>query len=213
MDAAPPTPEPDTGHEAEPTVVVLLAAGGGSRFGGREHKLLALLDGRPVAEHAISTALDAGVGPVVVVTGATDLLGVDADLLDRVHVVANPDWADGQSTSLRVAVETARDRFAAGAIVVGLADQPGVAAEAWRRVAASASPVAVATYDGARRNPVRLDRAVWNLLPESGDVGARLLVRLRPDIVEEVPCPGSAADIDTLEDLRTWQSRSSTNSP
>lgn len=191
-------------------VVAVLAAGAGSRFGGPTHKLRAALGGRTVAEVAIDAALRAGVGPVLVVTGATEL-----ELGDRpVRVVHNARWAEGQSTSLHAAVAEA-GRAGAGALVVGLADQPFVEPEAWRRVATATAPIAIATYGGRRRNPVRLDRSVWPLLAAAvtGDEGARALARLRPDLVGEVPCPGSPVDIDTLEDLHRWQSRSSTSSP
>jgi CTP:molybdopterin cytidylyltransferase MocA len=191
-----------------PVVAVVLAAGAGSRWTGPGHKLAARLGGRTIGELAVAAAVAARIGPVVVVTGATEPSLPAVDLI-RVH---NPAWTEGQSTSLRVAVAEA-ERLGADAIVVGLADQPFVEPDAWRRVAASRAPIAVATYDGHRHNPVRLHRSVWELLPTEGDLGARNLLRMRPDLVEEVPCPGSPADIDTLEDLRTWQSRSSTNSP
>jgi len=197
------------------TLAVVLAAGSGSRFTGPTHKLLAPLDGETVAGASIRHALDAAIGPVLVVGGAVDLTGLVATIGrddPRVRIVHNPVWADGQATSLRVAIaEAERDDHAA--IVVGLADQPFIDPIAWRNVAASRAPIAVATYAGRRRNPVRLARSVWSLLPVTGDEGARSVTRLRPELVEEVPCPGSAADIDTLEDLASWQNRSSTNSP
>ncbi len=198
------------------TLVVLLAAGEGSRFDGPTHKLLADLgDGTTVAAAAIRHALEAAVGDVVVITGAVELDHVVATTTASgraATIVHHPGWGDGQGSTLQVAVAEA-ERRGANAIVVGLGDQPFIDPEAWRRVAAHAAPIVVATYGGHRRNPVRLDRSVWPLLPTAGDEGARSLLRVRPELVEEIPCPGSPADIDTLEDLASWQRKSSTSSP
>jgi CTP:molybdopterin cytidylyltransferase MocA len=193
------------------TVAVVLAAGGGTRFTAPGHKLLAERDGTTVIEHAVTAAL-AALGEVVVVTGAAKLPRAVIDL-PGVRLLEHPGWAQGQATSLAAALDAVVADGDIDAIVVGLGDQPSIPAEAWRRVAAAKSPIAIATYDGRRRNPVRLHRSIWALLPRSGDEGARALVRLRPDLVEEVPCSGSPDDIDTPEDLQRWQSKSSTNSP
>ena len=183
------------------TAAVLLAAGGGARFVGATHKLLASMgDGRTVFDHALAAAVAAGIGRVIVVAGAVAL----PPLPDEVTVVQNPRWAEGMATSLHAAVAAAAGH---DAIVVGLGDQPGVLPEAWRLVAgATATPIAVATYDGERANPVRLAAEMWPLLPTTGDEGARSLLRGRPELVTEVPCPGSGADVDTLEDLERWSS-------
>lgn len=185
------------------TAAVLLAAGAGSRFAASDtarHKLLAPFRGHTVAWWAAKAALDSAVGDTWVVTGAADLTGA---LPEGVSILENPDWQAGQATSLHTAIRQARRR-GFDAVVVGLADQPLIDALAWKAVASSSSPVAVATYNGGRRNPVRLSSMVWGLLPVSGDEGARGLIRSRPDLVEEVPCPGEAADIDTREDLTRW---------
>lgn len=179
---------------------MVLAAGGGSRFAGDAHKLLAPFRGRPVVAHAVEAAVEAGIGEVVVVTGAVELSGV---LPDGVHVVHNPRWAEGQATSLQAGLAAAA-ALGADAVVVGLGDQPLVGAGPWRAVAVSTAPIAVAAYEGRRRNPVRLHRSVWGDLPTEGDEGARALMRVRSDLVGEVPCQGEPADIDTLEDLERW---------
>jgi CTP:molybdopterin cytidylyltransferase MocA len=181
----------------------VLAAGGGSRFAAgadATHKLLAEWRGRPLVWSAAANAIASGLAPVWVVTGAVDLTG---SLPGGLRVLSNPRWDEGQSTSLQIAVGAAR---AAGleALVVGLGDQPLVPPEAWAAVGEATAPIAVATYDGRRRNPVRLAAAVWDLLPVSGDQGARVLINQRPDLVQEVRCQGDPADIDTREDLRTW---------
>ena len=180
---------------------VLLAAGGGSRFAGPSPKLLAEFRGRPLISWALEAAGAGGLDELVVVCGPLDLVGL---LEPDVTVVRNERWADGQATSLQAGLEHATAR-GHEAVVVGLADQPLIPASAWRRVAeARGAPIVVATYGGKRRNPVRLAREVWPLLPTSGDAGARVLMAQRPDLVGEVACEGDPVDIDTLEDLTRW---------
>jgi CTP:molybdopterin cytidylyltransferase MocA len=180
---------------------VILAAGGGSRFAGPQPKLLAPFRGRPLVAWAVDHALSAGLDRTWVVTGSVDLGAV---VPAGAELLANPVWAEGQATSLQVAVEAAR-RERLEAIVVGLGDQPLIPPGAWRAVAgATERPIAVATYGGQRRNPVRLSSQVWDRLPASGDEGARSLVREHPELVMEVACDGDPADIDTVEDLGPW---------
>jgi molybdenum cofactor cytidylyltransferase len=186
---------------------VVLAAGGGSRFEGVTHKLLTPIEGRPLVVRAVGAAVEAAIGPVIVVAGAVDLTDAlaDAGLVDQVTVVLNGSWREGQATSLQVAISAA-DRPDLDAVVVGLGDQPGIPAEAWRLVAEAdpAAAIAVATYDGRPRHPVRLARRVWPDLLTIGDEGARSLMARRPELVMEISCPGRPADIDTLEDLARW---------
>lgn len=181
------------------TAAVVLAAGGGSRFVGPTHKLVAPFRGRRVVDWVVDAARAAGLDEVVVVVGAVPLA-----LPDWVTVVANPRWAEGQVTSLRAGCRHAQAQ-GHDAVVVGLGDQPLVPEKAWRRVAAATgAPIAVATYDGARRHPVRLAAEVWDLLPTGGDAGGRALMAAAPDRVVEVACPGHPIDIDTADDLAAW---------
>jgi len=185
-----------------PTVAILLAAGAGSRFTGPGHKLLAPFRGSTVIGQSLEAVLAAGFDAVIVVTGAADIA---TQLPDdpRLIVAHNPEWADGQATSVQCGLDRARE-LGAEQVVIGLADQPMVTSHAWRTVASSQSPIAVATYDGVRGNPVRLHSSVWHLVPTHGDTGARDLIRLHPELVSQVACEGSGADIDTHEDLDTW---------
>lgn len=182
-----PTPDPLT-------LAVILAAGEGSRFNGPEHKLASKLKKKPLVWWAASHAVAAGFAEVLVIEGALEVSGL---VPDNVSIVRNHDWADGQSRSLQVAVHYA-ELTGYDTLVIGLADQPFVPPEAWRLVAASTSPIAVAKFDRQATPPVRLHSDVWGLLPLDGDEGARQLLRSRPELVTEVPCPGSAVDVDTV---------------
>jgi CTP:molybdopterin cytidylyltransferase MocA len=180
------------------TLGIVLAAGGGSRFGGG--KLLADFRGRPLVAWSIAAAVGAGLDEVVVVTGAEDLAAV---VPDEVVEVPNPRWAEGQAGSIQVGIAHA-ERAGHDAVVVGLGDSPMVGTDAWRAVAAVDAPLAVASFDGRWCPPVRLAREIWPLLPTEGDEGARRLLADRADLVVAVPCAGDPADVDTQGDLDRW---------
>ena len=184
------------------TLGVLLAAGAGSRFTGTDHKLLAPLNGAPVVSYALSAMVSAGFEENIVVTGSVALTSV----LGGVTEVHNADWASGQRSSVLTAISYARTHGFAS-IVIGLADQPFISPEAWQAVAASESPIAIATYEGVRGNPVKLSSSVWDTFIDidgDPDAGARTLIHLHPELVRQVACKGNSADIDTTEDLSKW---------
>ena len=181
------------------TAALVLAAGEGSRFTGDGHKLTTPFRGRPLWRWAVDAAVAAGLDATYVVTGAV-ALALDDVVID----VYNDAWSYGQAMSLASGIHAVQ-ADGHDVVVIGLADQPLVGADAWRAVAdCTDTPIAVATFDGQRRPPVRLAAEVWPLLPRSGDQGARALMRERPDLVTEVPCIGQPVDIDTVEDLERW---------
>ncbi|HEV8045533.1 MAG TPA: nucleotidyltransferase family protein [Rubrobacter sp.] len=184
---------------------ILLAAGAGSRFGGG--KLLADFDGRTLIEATLSELRGAPVDEIIVVVGAEGERLRSISTTYETRIAENPQWADGMSTSVRVGLQSCGPE--ARAAVVLLADQPFVGREAVKRLVGAfegGAEVAVATYDGKRRNPVLFAREVWPMLEGelSGDEGARGFLRRHPELVMEVPCDDVAdpADVDTVEDLR-----------
>jgi nicotine blue oxidoreductase len=176
----------------------LLAAGEGSRFG--QPKALVELDGQTLAERGVNTLLAGGAAPIFVVTGAAPVE------LDRIHTVYNRQWRTGMGSSLRVGLRALPPDV--DAVVVALADQPLVGAEAVARLITAyqaGATVAVAAYEGKPRNPVLLAREHWPevIATATGDQGARAFLRARPDLVTLIECgdTGRPDDIDTTADL------------
>lgn len=192
----------ETAVGAGGTLLVVLAAGAGSRYVGPTHKLLAPLRGSTVVGLSVAAAVEANVGDVVVIAGSIDL----GDELPDATIEHNPDWRTGQRSSVLLAVDVARRR-GAECVIIGLGDQPFVGADTWRALAASGAPIAVALHGGRRSNPVRIVRELWDEATRSmasPDEGLRSFLGLRPELVEEVPCEGSPDDIDFPEDLARW---------
>lgn len=176
----------------------VLAAGSASRFGSV--KQLAELDGRPLLEHVLETMSHTGLHRVVVVLGAeadrilgtVDLHGADPLVCER--------WAQGQSASLACGLAAVED---AEAVVIALGDQPGISAEAVRRVVAARSHGGAvrATYGGRPGHPVVIEQSQIPALRDvTGDVGARNVIMRG---LREVACDdlGGGQDVDTPDQL------------
>jgi nicotine blue oxidoreductase len=172
---------------------LVLAAGGGSRFG--RPKALVRWHGRLLVEHAVATLTGAGVTDVVVVLGAAaDEVRATAAGLPR--TVDNPDWATGMASSLRTGLAAATGTSA----VVLLADMPGVTPAAVRRVAAfaDAGVLAIGGYGDRRGHPVLLGRDHWSAVAATatGDHGARDYLRAHHDQVRVIPVGDVSDDHD-----------------
>ncbi|MFC4059866.1 NTP transferase domain-containing protein [Planomonospora corallina] len=184
---------------------LLLAAGAGTRLGGP--KAVLEFGGERLVDRGVRALRDGGCHPVVVVLGAA------AVQVRGAVTVHNPGWSSGMGSSLRAGLDALPPE--AGQVVVALVDQPFVGPEAVGRLVRAGregARVAVATYGGARRNPVLIGREHFAEVARLavGDVGARPFLRAHPGLVTEVPCDGlgDPADIDTPADLARLSGRS-----
>jgi nicotine blue oxidoreductase len=139
----------------------------------------------------------------------------DADSAEAAATSAEPGTAEPGTAETTIEARSGSDADVGtatgrdvGAVVVALADQPLVGAEAVARLIAAyrdGATVAVAAYDGQARNPVLLARECWAevIAMATGDQGARPFLRARPDLVTVVECgdTGRPDDIDTPADL------------
>jgi molybdenum cofactor cytidylyltransferase len=161
----------------ERTAGVILAAGESTRFGAP--KQLLTWHGNPFVRQVAETALRASLRPVVVVTGAhapevnTALNGLP------IQVVHNPEFAQGQSTSVKKGVASLPSN--AGASIFLLADQPQIPVEvilALKETHARELPAILAplVLEERRANPVLFDRAAFpDLMQLTGDTGGRAI--------------------------------------
>jgi len=187
----------------EPIAGIVLAGGAGTRYG--EPKQLLPWQGKPLVWHVAKKALTAGLSPVVVVGGAysPQLKDALADL--PVDVVHNPEWAEGQSTSVKMGLGTVPTQN--GGAIFLLADQPQVPEMLIRTLievhAQGRSPIVAPLVQGQRANPVLFDRSTFSDFYDlTGDVGGRKLFSRYP--VNWVPWHDDLPilDIDTPEDYK-----------
>ena len=180
------------------TAAVVLAAGGGRRYG--MPKALVEYEGSLLVERAVRTAA-AVCDPVLVVLGAQAVDVWRTADLGGATVLANKDWETGMASSLRTGLDGLRGwPGRVDAALLLLVDMPGMTPEALARVAEHAAPdaLAVATYDGVRAHPVLIGRDHWAGVAETstGDEGARRY--LAEHDAFEIDCTGLAdpADLD-----------------
>jgi molybdenum cofactor cytidylyltransferase len=189
-----------------PTAGIVLAAGGANRYG--DLKQLLPWHGEPLVRRAARVALEAGLSPVVVVTGcrSSDVSSALEDL--SLKIVHNPSWEDGQSASLHAGIKALPDET--GAAVFILADQPRMTVQLISALvdlhARTSAPITAPRVGGQRANPVLFDRALFpELLKLEGDVGGRVFFSegspFQPAWLDWDD-PGLLVDIDTPEDYQ-----------
>lgn len=192
---------------------VLLAAGAGSRLGGRPKSLLEL-GGVPLIRRQLIALSGAGVDEVVVVLGH-HAEAIEAAVRDfPVTLVRNPAPDAGQNSSVRVGLAALAGKL--DAVIVALADQPLVNAQdvgaligAYKKKPAEAAMV-VPMVAGEPGNPVIFDAALkdeW--LAGEADAACRQWRQANPQRVHAWATDISRfrVDIDTPEDLAAFTAR------
>jgi len=202
-------PSPRAPNKPSPgglTQAILLAGGNSSRS-GKTHKLLADLDGKPVIEQTVLNLKNAGIGDIIVVTGARKA-EIEAALGSQsVEFVHNPRFADGMSTSISAGVAAIKANTAQ--TLICLADMPFVASETYEALLGAAEKVSeadifVPRFKGKRGNPVLWRKNMISALSNlSGDTGGRVIMQENVDKICEVDTedPGVLIDLDTPEAL------------
>jgi molybdenum cofactor cytidylyltransferase len=191
---------------------VLLAAGAGSRLGGRPKSLLEL-GGVPLIRRQLIALSGGGVDEVVVV------LGHHADAIEAmvaefpVTLVRNPAPDDGQASSVRIGLQALTGKL--DAVIVALADQPLINAQdiealigAFKK-RGSASMV-VPRVAGEPGNPVIFEaglRDEW--LAGDANAACRRWREAHPDRVHWLDTDNRRyrIDIDTPEDMLRFTER------
>lgn len=197
---------------------IILAAGASTRMG--ENKLLIEnKDGRPLIAGVTDAAIEAGLDPVIVVTG-NDAERIGAALAGRsVRFAHNPRYRDGLAESLKTGLAALPDKIEGALICLG--DMPDVATAHMTRVVSAFDPecgaaICVPTWQGRRGNPVLFARSFFaEMMTLSGDVGARGLIAANPGHVHEVPMDDDAVaiDLDTAEALSDYRERQQKKEP
>ena len=189
--------------DAAPVAGIVLAAGCGSRM-GRVKQLLPF-KGVPLLAHAVASARDSALEPVIVVLGHhAGLIRREVDL-GGTRIVVNPDYRAGQSSSLQKGLEAVPPACAAALFLLG--DQPLISPALIARIIGryrrTSAPVVVPTFKGRRGNPVLIARSLFHLLAGlTGDRGGRGVFQAVSHRIETVPVedPGIHLDVDTWQD-------------
>lgn len=183
-------------------VVVVLAAGRGSRFEGPGHKLSQPLIDATVLGTTLTRVIESGL-PLVVVT--TEALAPEAArLVAQRDVVLLPVY-EAQRGMARSIVAGVSARADAPGWLILPGDMPLVQPNTLREVAAALPGHAcvVPYHAGRRGHPVGFSAELFSeLMALSGDEGARRLLMRYPSRSLEVADAGVLIDIDTEGDLR-----------
>ena len=191
------------------TAAVIQAAGKGSRFHSDQYKLLTEIDGKPMILHTIEPVLRAGFDEIVVVIGCHAIEMRKILVNYSVNIIQNDKWENGQSTSLRLGVQSVVDSSDRACLMLG--DQPFLKAETLFALLAESDAhpdeIIVPFYNGKRGNPIIVPSSRYAQLLEltKGDQGGKqllLTVGYRKLSVKDI---GILKDIDTVEELKHYE--------
>jgi molybdenum cofactor cytidylyltransferase len=196
----------------ESLLVAVLAAGASRRLG--RPKQLVPVGGEPLLRRQCRVAIEADVGPVLVVLGhqANACATLISDL--PVEIRVNEGWEEGLASSIRVAAQAAADSGAAGLLILH-GDQFRITAgdlralhRAWQAAGGQAACRSVDGAAGYAGPPVVLPaRSFDATLRLRGDEGARAVLDVLKSerSLVDVEIPNARHDLDLPSHLLELQ--------
>ncbi len=184
--------------------IVILAAGQSSRLGSPK-QLLPYKDST-LLRHAAQVALEANIGPVLVVTGAHHEAVANAIEGLPISAAFNPDWQEGMASSLRVGLQAMVEAFPeTDGILFMVCDQPYVSTSLLCSLVETqhktGKAIVASTYQGNTGTPALFHHSFFNKLLElKGDKGARLLLETYAGEVVTILFKEGVIDIDWKAD-------------
>jgi molybdenum cofactor cytidylyltransferase len=191
--------------------IVILAAGSSTRLG--QPKQLLEFQGTSLVQRIAQIAVSAVKKPVVVMLGANYSL-IHAHLTDLpVHIVYNPDWPQGMTSSIRkglmallsISPETE-------GVIFAVCDQPYITPGLFQEMISvgskSQKSIVACLYNNVPGTPVLFKKDFFDrLLALKDSEGARKIIQSHPESVETVPFPHGIFDVDTMQDYVALQNK------
>jgi molybdenum cofactor cytidylyltransferase len=185
---------------------VILAAGESKRMGSP--KALLPFHDQTFLQHLLDITVHPKISKRTIVLGAGAEEIIERTGIDRAMTVVNPDWANGQLSSIQAAVR-GLDSAVTDGVVLCLVDQPLITSalvndlvEAFYR---SGKAIVVPNYRGQRGHPVIFSSKLFvELLAAPVETGARAVVWKHADEVEELSTDEEGAVLN-LNDPDTFR--------
>lgn len=182
--------------------ILVMAAGFSRRFraSGGEHKLLTMLNGKPVLQHTLAQVAATGLD-YFVVTRPQEVQ--TAALVPDGRAVFCNSAGIGESIAAGVGASADYDGW-----LITLGDMPLLSCASLRAVADALqeAPLARAVVNGEPGHPVGFRREFYPALSTlRGDTGAREVLRRAPCRMVHLADRGCVLDIDTLADVARLQ--------
>lgn len=172
------------------TVAAVILAAGPS-LPTESPKQLVDVQGRPVLQRVVDSALGWGVDPVVVVLGASAEEILDSIEFGDATVAINEGWEEGIASSLRVGLDILSRDAALTHAIVALGDEPMIPSDVPDQLIDEAADpnraAIVPVYRYERGSPILVARSLWErLMALDGDLSLASFLRAHPGLVTEV---------------------------
>jgi molybdenum cofactor cytidylyltransferase len=185
---------------------VILAAGESKRMGSP--KALLLHHHRTFLQHLLDVTVHPQISKrrIVLGAGAEDI--IERAGIDRAATVVNPDWENGQLSSIQAALRSLSAEPTDG-VLLCLVDQPLITSTLVNSLVGafyrSGKAIVLPSYHGRRGHPVIFASKLFDeLLAASAETGARAVVWNHPAEVEEVSTEEEGAVLN-LNDPATFR--------